>query len=338
MSTPPAKEAKRRRRIWSEFVPYSSLASARVLALLERHDVQLLVAVTPESLDELPGLIRSCGDAGLQLGLWPMLADADGRWGSTFNAQAYADFVRSVVDSAPQVGTIAIDLEPPIAMVQGLLKGHPLAYRQLVRAGQWAPGLEILSELLAHLSDRGVATIAAVNPMLLADGRGESAWQWLFGTPIDALPFEAISFMAYTSLFEGYSRGLITRRVASALLGQTAQAAARQWGQRASLSLGTVGGGALGDERPFRSVGELAEDVALAQACGVQDLALFDLSGVLEQADPEVWIDAFATTPPATHVPPAALRARLLRVSLKRGGSVLAWYRRARERASDVQP
>ena len=311
-------------------MPYTTLCSEPVLRLLRDHGLQVLVAVAPGQVSQLGGLTRSFGDAGVELGLWPMVADSDGRWGSTFNAQLFADFVMRVVDASPDAHTIAIDLEPPIAMVQGLLAGRPEAYRGLMRSDSWAPGHAILDQLLGTLSRGGYHCLAAANPMLLGDGRGESAWQWLFGTPIDELPFDAVSFMTYTSLIEGYSRGLINRRIARSMLAQTASAARVQWGSRASLSIGTVGGGALGDERPYRSLRELEEDVAVARACGVEDLALFDLSGVLTKPDPQAWIRAFADTPAATSLPASPRRARLLKAGIKQSGSAIGWYRRLR--------
>ena len=97
---------------------------------------------------------------------------------------------------------------------------------------------------------------------------------------------------------------------------------------RASISLGSVGVGALGDEQPYRSVAELAHDVSLARACGVDDLALFDLGGVLQKARPQDWLDAFVQTPAAEGPRPTARRTRILEVGMKRAGSTIAFYRR----------
>jgi len=260
-----------------------------------------------------------------------MVADSDGRWGSTFNAYQFSDFVLEVGKLAVQQSTIAIDMEPPIEIMQGLLAGRPHSYRRLLQSERWAPGLDTLRSLLDALQGQGFTFLAAVNPMLLGDGRGESAWQWLFGTPIDTLPFDSVSFMTYTSLIEGYSRGLINRRVATGMLGQTASAARVQWGGRSSISLGTVGGGALGDEQPYRNVSELAHDVALVKACGVEDLALFDLSGVLARANPEAWLAAFTKTPAALTIPKTPRRARLLKAGIKRTGATIGWYRRLQQ-------
>lgn len=267
----------------------------------------------------------------MKLGLWPMVADDHGRWGSTFNAHHFSEFATLVSESAPENTTIAIDLEPPINIMHGLLTGRPTAYRQLLHTNNWGTGHERLSALLSTLNKRGYPCLAAANPMLLGDGHGESAWQWLFGTPISQLPFDAVSFMTYTSLITGYTKGVLGRPIAHSMLMQTALAAQTQWGARASMSLGTVGGGALGDEVPYQSVEELREDVATALACGVVDLALFDLTGVLSKKTPQEWISVFATTEAATELPSIRRRARILKAGIKRGGSAIGWYRRLRD-------
>lgn len=331
MSTTTAKAPASIRRIWSEFVPYSVLRSPEVLELLSRRGLQLLVAVTPSRLEELRDLSTSYRDAGIDLGVWPMIDDEDGRWGSTFNAQPYSDFVMRVAERAQEGTTVAIDLEPPIALLRALLSGNPFSIARMMRTGNRSSGLRTLQTMTHRLRERGNPTLGAVHPILLADGHSEGAWQWLLGTPIDKMHFDAVSPMAYTSLIEGYSRGVLPRNSASALLAQTAQAARTRWEDRASVSLGSVGVGALGDERPYQSVTELAHDVALARACGVDDLALFDLGGTLQKPKPEAWLDAFVHTPPAGRVIRHPLRTRILESSLKRASNGITLYRRWRQ-------
>ncbi|MBW2736185.1 MAG: hypothetical protein JRH20_27685 [Deltaproteobacteria bacterium] len=320
------------RRIWSEFVPYDTLRSQHVMQMLFRRGIQPLVAVTPSSLGDLSALTEAYADAGMDVGLWPMVNDDDGRWGSTFNAGVFSDFVRRVVDASHGAKTIALDLEPPIHLLRRLVAGDVLGLKSAAGARPEAhtEGQETLRALTADLGARGCKCLGVVNPMLLGDQRHRSAWQWLLGTPIDDLPFDALSFMAYTSLFSGYSKGLLSRRVAVSLLAQTARAARAQWNERASLSLGSVGVGALGDERPYRWVAELSDDVAVARGCGVDDLALFDLSGVLRQPHPEAWLDAFVYTPAATRVPRIAKRARILKSIVKRASHAIETVRRIR--------
>ena len=100
--------------------------------------------------------------------------------------------------------------------------------------------------------------------------------------------------MAYTSLFEGWSRGLVDRRRAEALLASCARLSRSRFGERAALSLGTVGPGAFGDEPSYRDPGELARDVLIAKTSGIEELSLFELGGILRRAPIEPWFEALA--------------------------------------------
>lgn len=293
--------------------------------------MQILVAVTPASLPGLPAIVGEYQNAGIALGLWPMLDDADGRWGSTFNAVRYSDFVLRVAELATPGMTMALDLEPPIHLVRRALRGDGSALTDLLRAGSRDAGLRVLRDLTEELRARGLQLLAAVPPLVLGDGKSTPAWQWLMGTPFAELSFDVLSVMSYTSLLEGYSGGLVPRGAALSLHAQTSNKARLLWPAQASISLGVVGDGALGDERPYRGVDELIEDVAIARACGVDDLGLFDLSGVLRQRQPEAWLDAFANTDASAALPPLRRRARLLEGGVTGASHGIRMYRRFRK-------
>ena len=128
-------------------------------------------------------------------------------------------------------------------------------------------------------------------PFLSFDTAGHFLQRTL-GTPVDALPVDSHSVMAYTSLFEGWSRGLVGRRRAEWMLSLCARSARTRWGTRASLSLGAVGTGAFGDEPTYRSPAELTRDVAIARAASITDLSLFELGGLLRRAPAQAWLEA----------------------------------------------
>ena len=57
--------------------------------------------------------------------------------------------------------------------------------------------------------------------------------------------------------------------------------------------------GALDHEPVYRGPFELADDVAIAASCGVTDLTLFDLGGVMRRGPAEAWLEAFIAPPSA---------------------------------------
>src|SRR5215471_339493 len=107
----------RLRRIWSETVPYAVVRGPRVTGLLRRYGLGVLLAVRPPTLEELPETVRALEGEGIDVSLWPMLDDADGRWANARNAELFAAFARKVAESvAPR--ELVVDLEPHIEDVR----------------------------------------------------------------------------------------------------------------------------------------------------------------------------------------------------------------------------
>lgn len=298
-------------------MPLEVVRAPRTLELLRRYGLSLAVAVRPETAAGLPDLAAACAGAGVDVAVWPMIEDEAGRWVSAGNAAAFGAFVARLLDALDGRGLVAaevvFDLEPPIEDVRRALAGGRGAL-ELLRGGgararpRWGDAQRALSAMAEALHARGVATSAAIVPLVLADGPSRG-WERILGTPVSAPPWGRVGPMVYTSLIEGYARGALGRADAVALLAWGCRAAALRFGPRAGVSLGAVGVGALGDEPVYRSPDELREDVAVAVAAGVEDLALFDLGGVLARPPAEAWLEAFVAPPLAARLPRATPRA-----------------------------
>jgi hypothetical protein len=167
-----------------------------------------------------------------------------------------------------------------------------------------------IAALVEALHGEGAAVSAAVALPVLFDRVGVDAWQLALGTPVDGIAWDHVSPMLYTSILEGWSRGLLGRRDVRAILAWSCRASEARFGSLAGASLGAVGTGAFGDEPTYRDPAELADDVAVARAAGVEDLALFDLGGVLARPSVDSWLEAFTSPDPAPALPDPTLRAR----------------------------
>ncbi len=233
-------------------------------------------------------MVERVRDAGVFVGVWPMLADADGRWASVRSVPAYIAFTDALLARVPGCDELAIDLEPPLAVLK--------EWKALRPAVSTASGYrdardELVTAIMRWRRTHRVTT--AVLPFLALEWRGQ--WmQRLLGTPTTALPVNAHSVMAYSSLFEGWSRGLVNRRRAEQMLSLTARLSRTRLGPTTGLSIGCVGTGAFGDEPSYRGIDELARDVELAAAAGITELALFDLGGCVRRGDLDAWLSALA--------------------------------------------
>jgi hypothetical protein len=319
----------RRRRVFAELVPLPRLVGAAVLAPLAARGVELIAAITPERSKDAETVVRACRDAGVEVGIWPMLAERDGRWPNALNVGRFVPFAVELLDRLGTLGllpdTLAVDLEPPLAEVHRALRGDPrTAYAWAVRSP--APGaVARYRELASCARSAGVRTLATAVPMVVADGSA-SGWQRALATPVDPIAFDTVSPLAYSSLFEGFSFGLVRRSDALALVEMVARAARRRFGARAGMALGCVGRGLLGYEPTLRDVAELAADVGAARAAGVDDVAVYSVGGMLGRPPWERWLDALVETEPRRvgEHPTRARALAALTTLAARGLSVLA--------------
>jgi hypothetical protein len=275
-----------RRRVWCETLSFDEVAEPRVISALARHRVELLLAVRPWQLDEVADVVERVRGAGVFVGVWPMLADADGRWASVRSVPAFVAFTDALLARVPACDELAIDLEPPIEVLAQWKALRPAISTAI---GYRDARDELIGAIRRWQHDRRVTT--AILPLLALEWRG----QWMqraLGTPATRLPVDAHSVMAYTSLFEGWSRGLVNRRRAELLLSLTARLSRARFGPTTAISLGCVGAGAFGDEPGYRGIDELARDVEIASASGIREIALFDLGACVRRGDLDAWLTA----------------------------------------------
>ena len=275
--------------MWCETLAYDEVARPPLRALLRERGIDLLLAVRPWQLGEIDALVRRLQADGIFVGLWPMVDDRDGRWASVASSAALIGFADELVRCAPSCDELILDLEPPLATLTAWKDGVRRWPRLPATAAYRAARAAYAAAVTRWRIDRRVTT--ALLPMLTAELRGE--WlQWLLGTPASELPVDRHSVMAYTSLFEGWSRGVLGRRGAEAMLIACAHLARARFGDRAALSLGCVAAGAFGDEPSYRDPSELARDVALARRAGIAELSVFDLGGMVRRGPADPWLDA----------------------------------------------
>lgn len=303
-------------------MPWPELVRPRVLGLLERYRLEPIVAVTPRDLPVLLDLVARLRDRGLRIHLWPMLEPAHGPWPSLSNQERFYSFAARVLGSLHQRDAlpdgIALDLEPALGEMRRAVAGD---LRAALRFVARRPARSRYRELVAEIRALGLETIAAIVPAVLADD-SPRGWQRALDVVADELDADAMNAMAYSSMLEGYSRGMVSRADATALVHAIASRCTKKYGARASLSLGLVGPGALGDEPSYRAPHELAEDVAIARSAGIDDLALYDLGSVLARERPEAWLDAFVSS--ETLAPERTIRARIVVASVWAGSKVLS--------------
>lgn len=320
-----------KRGIWAETAPPEALRDPATFRLLARYALDVAVAVRPDGVALAGEVHRRAAEHGVRAALWPMIEDGAGRWLSAPSAPRFRELVRELLDRAPGADVV-LDLEPPLPLVRGALDARVDAVRELValvrggRPERSSPahedGERVIDALCDEVRARGSALSLAVVPLVLFDAPGQPGWGRLFG-PARPLPAGRVNVMLYTTLIAGYSRGAIRRSDALALLAEGTRRAVTRHGERAAVSLGAVGTGALGDEPVYADPEELAIDAATAEASGARDVWLLDLGGVLARGAPERWLDALVA-PKVAPAPVTTARARAASALLRGLGRALA--------------
>ncbi len=293
-----------RRRIWAENLPARVLKDPATLRLLQRFDLEPIVAIPPEREDgdTLEALGRLSG-AGIRVGLWPLLSDAEGYWPSHANAASFERRVTQVLAFAERGGvaprTLAVDLEPRLPITRALLDGPRVRILASELARSISPEAEELRLRASHafsgvrrvLRARSIESLAAIWPVQLLDLRTKTPiLGGLLGTPVRTGEWDVLCPMLYSSMIHA-----VAPRVADRLTRWAYRSIARSRQLGAiSVSLGLVGTGKLGDEAVLEHPELLLRDVQSARAAGVQDLALFSLEGVLGDDEPERWLRVFS--------------------------------------------
>jgi len=296
----------KRRRIWVELLPPEELGRPTTRALLARYALEPIMALPPSR--QTPAMRTALSELaadGIPIGIWPLLHDADGYWLSTHNAATFmarVDEALAFLAEIP-VRTMAIDLEPPLAISRALNEGDvagPLiralftSMTPAVRSARHE-GRARLMALTTSLRARGIETLAAILPPVLLDlDARHRPVQAMLSTPLDPSACDVVCPMMYTTmiapLFPG--RGMAIARHLLALAAR--RLVARRGTAGTSIGLGCVGLGKLGDEPIYADVAALEADVRAATLAGATDLALFSLEGALGRREPEAWLRAFA--------------------------------------------
>jgi hypothetical protein len=292
-------------RIWSEFLPYAQAARPAVLDLLARWNVHPIVAVRPDAdLAQLATLIQAARQRDLEIGIWPLLGREQGYWANERNAHAWSvatDRLLDVLESQDARPVwVAVDLEPPLDDVTSMLR-DPLRLpgalyrfaRRNLDAERFVRATDDWNRAMRGLASRGYRTLGITVPLAAHDLEGgEPLWQDLLETPWAGVGFDRHGIMAYNSMVAGYSRGLLSAADARAAHDRLVARLADHFAANAHVSIGLTGSGVLGDEPAYFEPAPLGRDAGAVRARQVKDIGIFCLEGLLDQNDPDSWLEA----------------------------------------------
>lgn len=297
-------------RVWAEFISPQQIIDSGAVELFARHDAIPGIAIRPGGLTpELGSLLSRCMDAGVKTMLWPLLDDASGYWASERNASEFTDTVHQLCEwidkQQLQFDWLAVDLEPPVYQMNqlrntkftGKIKTLAELYKSNKNPSRFKSASKIFNTLIEEMHQRKVKVLAAAPEIVIHDIRNKSTHiQDLLETPISSVNFDMVSFMIYTSMTTGYSKGIINRKDAARLLYLSLRDAHKYLGEKTGVSIGVNHTGKLEDEPFYSNPENLSPDVSAAKAAQISDISIFCLEGILKNsAHPDKWFETVKT-------------------------------------------
>lgn len=305
-----------------------------VINIFKEFDVCLNIAVPYGSLGEnFSRLLRRYEEEDVEVCLWLLLPFELGYWPSEVNVQEFSSYIDEVFNWADEedlfVPWIGVDLETPIYQLYDLWKKpffekFPAALRlgfSNLNEDRFDDAVVGFNSVLDKIHAYGAKTLTAVDPVVINDGVMENNFiQDLMEVPIFDVEWDRVSFMIYTSMLSGYSRGLISRKDSTYLLYNYLTDAKEILSDRAAVSVGLTGIGVIGNEPHYSEPESLKPDIEAALAAGIKDLSIFSIEGILNKENPKTWFEMIKNSKPKK--PNPTLKTDLIRGALKLGSSL----------------
>jgi len=287
--------------------------------------------------DLLANVLRAYADAGLAVALWLLLPKSIGYWPSERNADAFSAHLDAVFAWADRqrvrVPWIAVDLEMPLPQALAYRDSHGLKQTFTIgrialanlNARRFARAVTRYTVILNKIHERGAKALCAAHDYIAEDSHlGAPIVQDFLETPVVDVEWDVVSTMIYNSMLVEQFR--ISPDDARWMQYEVGCELKQVFGERAGISLGLTGVGVLGDEPHYTAPSQLAPDIAVAKAAGLEDIAIFNLEGILHSTDPAAWFQTAIDTPP--QVPRQTAWAARERARRRRLARSIGWWRR----------
>lgn len=300
---------------WVEFMTPAEIGAE--LPLLGERRVAVNLAWHASAVDDPAriALVHDAEAAGVRINPWLLLAEDDGYWPGSTNAELFDAAARALMDEWQAAGlaptTLLVDMELPFAQAQQLttlLTTAPVdiaAVVALFRANIDRPRFAAATAVFAALVDdahaRGWKVALTTLPQMIDDyADGDDDLRQAFTIPIDGIAWDALTFQAYRTLFGDLSAAMDVPPPTAYFVYRYAQKARELFGELGGVDVGLVGAGVT-ESTTYAGPAELQQDVAAALAAGVPRAAIqvYNLDGMYQRGPATAWLEpAPALAPP----------------------------------------
>jgi len=306
--------------VTAEYMTVDELTDPKLMALLEKYDVLVAPCIRDTQLEtesgqkDLDRLFTAYEQAGIGLVFWPLTPRREGLYLNQKSAKtfyAYLDKIYAWADKYQHpITAMIIDIEP--GNFQGGDDRSPdQPKEQNSAAGGIGTALKGMDrncfkqaqsdfmKIQEKLHQHGTVAIStALDYAALDIVMHTGAWEDLAGGPTMAVDWDYVSFMNFGSNNQAFLGKLPHWKIEDTryLSYKLGKAVFKKYGKKAGISTGqTIPG--EGHGAVWTDPADLAQDVAALKAAGIIHFGVYDLQGIAQATDPEVWIKAVKDTP-----------------------------------------
>lgn len=312
--------------VWAEYFTPEQAIEENVISLLKKYDVTLSIATQSHHIDDnFARMLDLYHQNNIDVSPWLLLPDEKGYWPNKTNVDDFGTMIRDLFDWTERKGLhlpwLSIDLEPSVEFADVLSGGSKFLSRSKLaiefyrraRKGRkdFTEASKKYQQLLDDIHGHQCKALAIAFFFHIDDIRKKrEKFQAFFGLPVTTVQWDRVSLMIYNSMMVPMLKGLYNFKDAATFLYHYAKIGKEYFGQRMHTSIGVTWVGKIGNEPYYKKPEEMKMDVEAVRGAGVEEIAIYNLEGILRCPKPEEWFELILKTEPKTF--PTNFKLRLL--------------------------
>ena len=299
-------------RIWCEFTSPMDVCKEYVLTTLKKYNVILNYKLEYKGADtKFFDMIKIYNENEIPISIWATMGDDMGYWINEKNAWDFDRYIRELVEEIERqqlrIKGICIDMETPLKDVQRLSnpksKWDPIilfgkAVTHNLNKSRYNKTKEILKGTCNYIRGKNLESYATCVRHCYYDLRFNSEiMQNAMEIPVFDIEWDKYNLMYYATMIR-QEFGKIKRVNVDYLIYHQIKHLKKTLKDKLAISVGVTNIGKLGNEAYYDNIEEFSKDIGILKECGVEDISLFSLDGIMQDNRLENFLSAMYCAKP----------------------------------------